>query len=122
MKNRVIEIAMGLAAVLFLAPVILIFITAFKPEGEIIRFESIFPHHWTLSNFRTVLGNAEEIPIARWFFNSIFISGCITVLVLTVSSLSAYALARLHPPGKKWLMPLLIGTMMVPGQILLVPV
>ncbi len=117
-----LELAVALAGFLFLAPVALIFLTAFKPEGEIIHFESVLPRHWTLGNFRTALGNAEEIPIARWFLNSLLIAGAVTLLVLAVSSLAAFALARLHPPGKRWLMPLLIGTMMVPGQILLVPV
>lgn len=117
-----LEIVVALAALLFLLPVVLIFVTAFKPESEIIHFESLLPRQWTLDNFRTVLGNAEEIPLLRWFANSLFISSSVTLLVLTLSSLAAYALARLHPPGKKWFLPLLIGTMMVPGQILLVPI
>jgi multiple sugar transport system permease protein len=121
-RTRLLEFFTLCMALLFLAPVVLIFLTAFKPESEIIHFESILPQRWTLDNFRTVLGNAEEIPILRWFFNSFLISGSVTFLVLAVSSLSAFALARLHPPGKRWFFPLLIATMMVPGQILLVPV
>ncbi len=121
-KLRLLELFTALLAFLFLAPVALIFLTAFKPESEILHFESLLPQRWTLDNFRTVLGNAEEIPIAHWFFNSFLISGSVTLLVLAVSSLSAFALARLNPPGRRWLFPMLLATMMVPGQILLVPV
>jgi multiple sugar transport system permease protein len=111
-----------IGAILFLFPIALIFITAFKPDAEIIHFGSLFPKVWTLDNFREILGTPEEIPIFRWFFNSIFISTSVTLLVLVVDSLAAYALARLDLPGKKTAFALIVATMMVPGQILLVPV
>ncbi|HEV2473000.1 MAG TPA: hypothetical protein VGS41_10065, partial [Chthonomonadales bacterium] len=109
-------------AILFLAPIALIFITALKPDSEIVQFHSILPDHATLANFRSVLENPEEIPIFQWLLNSILISSAVTVLVVSVDALAAYAFARLNPPGKKWLFPVIIGTLMVPGQILLVPI
>jgi len=69
-----------------------------------------------------VLGNPEEIPIARWFGNSVFISSSVAFLVVFVDSLAAYGLARLNLPGKKWVFAIIVATLMVPGQILLVPV
>ena len=117
-----IEILVALGALLMLAPVALIFFTAFKPDAEIVHFKSVFPEQWTLENFREVLGSPEEIPIFRWFGNSMFISSMVTLLVLTVTSLAAYALARLKLPGKRWVFLLIVATLMVPGQILLVPV
>ena len=92
------------------------------PDSEILHFDSLLPQHWTLDNFREILGSSEEIPIFRWLFNSVFISSSVTFLVLFVDSLAAYALARLKLPGKKTTFALIIGTMMIPGQILLVPV
>lgn len=121
-RQWVIEVAMALGAIAFVLPVVLILITAFKPDSEIVKFQGILPQHWTLENFREILGNPEEIPIARWFFNSIFISSAVTLLVLTISSLAAYGLARLKLPGGKYIFAVIVGTMMVPGQILLVPV
>ena len=100
----------------------LIFITAFKPDAEIIHFKSILPEQWTLGNFREILGSPEEIPIFRWVANSLFISSMVTILVLTVTSMAAYALARLSLPGKKWIFMLIVATLMIPGQILLVPI
>jgi len=112
----------ALGALLFVFPIVLILITAFKPDSEIVRFQGLLPHTTTLANFRAILGSPEEIPIARWFGNSLFISSAATLLVLTVDSLAAYAFARLDLPGKKWVFGAVIATMMVPGQILLVPV
>lgn len=111
-----------LLALLFITPIVLILITSFKPDAEIIKFMGVFPRHATLGNFQEILGRPEEIPIFRWFGNSLFISSSITLLVLTVDSLAAYGLARLDLPGKKWVFGIIVATMMVPGQILLVPV
>lgn len=109
-------------AVLFLIPVLLIAITAFKPDAEILHFNGLLPHKPTAEHFRYVLGTPEEIPVFRWLLNSVSISSAVTVLVLTVDSLAAYALARLRVPGGRVLFSLILATMMVPGQVLLVPV
>ena len=121
-RNLAVHLPMALASLIFLAPVALIFVTAFKPEGEIIHFSGLFPKAPTLENFRYILGTPEEVPILRWLFNSVFISSSVTVLVLTVDALAAYALSRLSLPGGKIVFGVIVATLMVPGQILLVPV
>jgi multiple sugar transport system permease protein len=106
-------------------PVVLIFLTSLKPESEIIRLDSLLPKEPKVGfhdNFGHIFGNPEEVPIFQWLFNSVFISTCVTLLVLTVDSLAAYALARLKPPGGRVVFAIIIATLMVPGQILLVPV
>jgi hypothetical protein len=67
-----IEIFLVIAALLFIMPVALIFITAFKPDAEIVKFEGIFPKNATTENFDHILGTPEEVPIFRWLFNSVF--------------------------------------------------
>ena len=109
------------ACLLGVVPVVLLVLTSLKPDAEIVSFTSVLPRRWTLENYRSIFGNPEEAPVFRWLFNSLFISTCVTLLVLTVSSLAAYALARLRPPGGRAVFAILIGTMMVPGQVLLVP-
>jgi multiple sugar transport system permease protein len=122
LHRLIVEGLVALGACVCVFPVILIFLTALKPDGEIVHFNSILPNHATLDNFRQILGSPEEIPIFRWFANSVFISSAVVLLVLTVSSLAAYAFARLDLPGKRWVFPVIIGSLMIPGQILLVPV
>jgi multiple sugar transport system permease protein len=117
-----VELLVALGAALCVLPVALIFVTAFKADSEILNFQSLLPREPTLANFQEVLGNPEEIPLGRWFFNSVFISSSVTLLVLTVSSLAAYGLARLELPGRRVVFAIIVATMMVPGQILLVPV
>jgi multiple sugar transport system permease protein len=125
MKRAAIEILVIVAAILFLAPVALVYIESLKPDAEIVKFESILPKdpaRGVRENFQYVLGTPEEIPIFRWLGNSVLISSSITLLVLTVDSLAAYGLARLRLPGGRFVFAAVIATMMVPGQILLVPV
>jgi multiple sugar transport system permease protein len=119
--NFLLEPIAILACVLGVIPIVLMVLTSFKPDGEIVRFDSVLPQSPTLENYRQIFGNSEEVPILRWLRNSFFISTSITLLVLTVSSMAAYSLARIRPPGSKWLFAIIVGTMMVPGQILLVP-
>jgi len=124
-KRVGIEAFVVMTAVLFVLPVVLVYVTSLKPDAEIIKLESILPRNpakGIQENFAYVLSTPEEIPIFRWLQNSLMVSSCVTLLVLTVDSLAAYALARLDLPGKRYVFALIIGTLMVPGQILLVPV
>lgn len=122
LRRYAVELMIALAAVLFIAPVAFIFLTAFKPDTEILHFGGLLPRDPTLEHFRYVLGTPEEIPVFRWLFNSVFISSSVTLLVLTVDALAAYALSRLNLPGGKAVLAMIVATMMVPGQVLLVPV
>jgi multiple sugar transport system permease protein len=115
-------VLLTLGALLFVAPVLIMGLTSLKPDAEIVHFRGVFPENPTLGNFGEILGSREEIPIFRWLANSLLISSSAALLVVTVSSLAAYAFARLDLPGKRWVFPLIIGTLMVPGQVLLVPV
>lgn len=114
--------AVILASAFSLLPVLLLALTSFKPEAEVLGLEGIFPREWTLENFRRIFGTPEETPIALWFFSSVFIATATTFLVLATSSLSAFALVRLKPRGSGVMLAVIVGTMMVPAQILLVPV
>lgn len=117
-----VEAAVAIGALLFLLPVILIFITPFKPDSEIIQFQGFLPRDWTWENFAELLHNREEAPVFRWLLNSLFISSSVTALVLLVDSLAAFALARLELPGRTILFGAILLMMMIPAQIFLVPV
>jgi multiple sugar transport system permease protein len=53
--------------------------------------------------------------------NTAFVASSITFLHLAVSSLAAYAFARLRFPGRDWLFFAYLATLMVPGQVTLIP-
>ncbi len=115
-------VVMALVAFLFLAPVIIMFLTSFKPEAEVLNPKSVIPQHWTLQNYRNVLEWSEEAPFGRWLLNSVFISSSVTLLVVSFSSLAAFAITRLRLPGGGFALGVIVLSMMVPGQLFLVPV
>lgn len=123
-RNTQGRIVLLLAAFLFAAPLLWMLSTAFKAPEDIINglgTAQWWPHPATLANFRNVLGKTEEFPIWRWTGNSLLISPAVTLLVLVVDSLAAYSYARLRWPGRDRVFGVLVATMLVPGQVLLIP-
>lgn len=119
-----LHILMLIAAFLFAAPLLWMLSTALKAPADIINGLGTarwLPHPVTLENFQGVLAKTEEFPIWRWTGNSLLISLAVTVLVLVVDSLAAYSYARLRWPGRDRLFGVLVATMLVPGQVLLIP-
>jgi multiple sugar transport system permease protein len=119
-----LHLPMLLVAFLFLAPLLWMVSTAFKTPEEIITGLGALrwlPRVPTTANFANVLGKTEEFPVWRWTANSALISTAVTALVLTVDSLAAFAYARLRWRGRDTLFAVLVATMLVPGQVLLIP-
>jgi len=120
--KRLSSVFMSVVAFLFLSPVVLMVLTSFKPEKEVLNPESAFPKHWTLSNYQHILGWTEEAPFGQWLLNSIFISVSVTLLVVVFSSMAAFAISRLKVPGGNAFLTTVVASMMLPAQIFLVPV
>lgn len=105
---------------LWLAPVLWAVLTSFKTETDaaIVPIR-IWPESgWTLDAYREVLA-VGALP--GWMFNSLTTATVITVLTVAICALAAYALSRLDFRGRRGLMALTVASILVPGQILLVP-
>jgi len=112
---------LGLVALFFLAPLLFMVSTAFKPSAEVVDPNlSVFPRDPSTESFSTILG-APQTPVLQWFLNSLIAATAQTILVVVVASMAAYALARLAFPGKKLLTALVLATLFVPPISLLVP-
>jgi ABC-type glycerol-3-phosphate transport system permease component len=71
---------------------------------------------WTLENFRILM--ADE-PMGRWLVNSLFVSCSYAVLVVMLSALGGYALAKFRFAGKGLAQVVLVGALLLPPQVLL---
>ena len=118
---RIRGLFMSALGLIFVSPLALMVLTSFKPEAEVLNPESAIPKTWTLANYAHILGWSEEAPFGRWLLNSLFISCSVTFLVVAVSSMAAYAITRLKVPGGNFVLGLIVASMMVPGQLFLVP-
>jgi ABC-type glycerol-3-phosphate transport system permease component len=109
-----------LAALAFVVvvPFLWLACAAFKRQEDI--FASAFipwdrPGDLTLDNFR-VLFTRE--PFARWMLNSLFLSSITTALVVTLSSLGGFALAKYRFAGRRPLMVVMFVTLLLPAQVI----
>ena len=65
--------------------------------------------------------NSKDISFKRYYFNSLFVAGWVTLLTCFTSSLAAYAFARLQWPGRDMVFKLYLATMMIPGVVTMIP-
>jgi multiple sugar transport system permease protein len=72
----------------------------------------------TLENYRVLLSHSS---MGRWFLNSLFVALVVTFFHLLFDAMAGWAFARMEFPGKRVLFAIVIATMMVPGQVITVP-
>ena len=73
---------------------------------------------FSLENYRALF---EHSSMGRWFLNSIFVCSVITLIHLLFDSLAGYAFAKKEFSGRSLVFALIVATMMIPGQVLMVP-
>lgn len=105
-----------------LGPLLYMLATSVRTNIDILtNTTSIFPHPFTWDNYSRIFTDRQD-PIVRWFFNSALIVVVGTTLVLLVSSLAAYSLARLEYPGRDFIFFVILASMLIPGIVLIIPV
>lgn len=122
-KNVVLEIPVAVMLIiltlLVLVPVIWMVFGAFKPEKEIISWPPTFiPNSFTLENFTDV---QDRIDILRYILNSVIYAGGTTALAVVVNCMAGYAYAFYDFKGKTGMFLMTLATMMVPFQVIMVP-
>jgi multiple sugar transport system permease protein len=126
MKNRqsifssiLLHVLMYGLAFLTVAPFLWMFFTSFKELGEIL----VFPPKWLPDRFilDNYLNAFSAAPFGRYYLNSIFVAAAVTIGQLITCSLAAYAFARIQFRGREALFYVFLGTMMIPGQVTMIP-
>jgi multiple sugar transport system permease protein len=110
-----------LIALFFVIPLLWMLSTSLKVESEVFRDRGFIPARPSLENFQRLLTSTGQAPVFRWMFNSVGVSTIGTILTVLLTSLSAYAFARIDFRGKNLLFSLLIATLLLPGIMFLVP-
>jgi len=115
--------ALGLAviAAVFVFPYYWLVVSAFKTREQIFTMPPQFvPKPWVLTNFSDVF---HMTNLGRAFLNSTIIAAGHVTLALFLCSLGGYAFAKYRrAPGREWLFAFVLGTMMIPGAVTMIPV
>jgi multiple sugar transport system permease protein len=106
-------------AILWMLPAAWAIDTSFKPEGE----TTALPLSWLASAFTAdayvKVFQAGDLP--RWYFNSIFTSVFISAASVLLASMAAFAFSRVPFRGRGIIFWVILAGLMVPGQVLIVP-
>jgi multiple sugar transport system permease protein len=117
--SLVTYLSLGLITAAWLAPLVWMLTTALKPESQVRRLPITWiPSPVTLENFRFIL---QDSLLLRWTWNSFLVAAITTVVVLAINSLAAYAFARIPFAGRDVLFYIVLITLMVPEQVIVVP-
>jgi multiple sugar transport system permease protein len=103
---------------LYFVPFLWSLSTSFKTLPDTAYF-SLLPHHWVTSAYHDVL---TKYDFKRYMLNSAFLAAVITASNVFLAGLGGYAFARLRFPGREVLFLVVLGTLMIPDQLRLVPV
>jgi multiple sugar transport system permease protein len=106
-------------ALVMMTPFIYMLSTSFKPQIYVLETPPRFiPSDPTFTNYTRALGTNQ---FGRYFLNSLFVATTTTVIILALASMLAYAFARWDFPGRSFLFYMMLGTMMVPSLVLIIP-
>lgn len=115
---HVIVLGCGL---LMLYPVFWLISSSMKPTTEIFTSKGLWPSSITFEHYSQGWNGLRNIQFGRFFLNSLLL--CVVAVIGTVlsSSMAAFSFARIDFPLKNLLFALMLGTIMLPGHVTLIP-
>lgn len=113
-------VVLALVAVVMIYPFIWSVTASFKTNQQIYSGNplDLVPRPFTLANYKRVL---TLLPFGRFLANSLFLSTVVPIASIAISSMAAYAFARLQFKGRDFVFVLFLGVMMLPGHVTLIP-
>lgn len=118
-QQALLYVVVTLGLLIFCIPVYYMVSTSFKAESEVFAM----PIHWIPHQFRP--SNYPEAfaaaPFARYFYNSVIVAIAVVLATLFFSALAGYGFAKFSFPGQKIAFLFVLSTMMIPFQVLLIP-
>jgi multiple sugar transport system permease protein len=114
-----VNLLLALAGVATVFPLVWMAAVSFMAPGEASHFPPpLLPAHATLANYRTLFANAG---IGRYFANSLLLALGATLLSLAFNVGAGYAFAKLRFRGRDRIFRLLLGALVIPGQVAMLP-
>jgi multiple sugar transport system permease protein len=108
------------ASVVMLYPLLWMFASSLKPNSDILRSATLWPRDFDLSAYARGW-TGLQISFSHFFLNSLIIAVLSVAGNVLSCSLSAYAVTRLRFPGRNVWFALMLGTLMIPYQVTLIP-
>src|ERR1700750_3085683 len=105
---------------IFLIPVLWAILSAFQAPSNLFTFPPNFdPRKFSLTNFATVFATGD---VPRYALNSVIVATTSSMLTVIASSMAGFALAKYQFLGRNFLLLLIVSVLLIPLQVLMVPV
>ena len=121
-----VHIAVVLIALIWTLPTVGLLISSFRPSADLLEtgWWTVLLHPFELTKLH--LGNYGDVlgseGMGQTFLNSLIISIPATVIPIAIATFAAYALAWMRFPGRQIIFMVIVGLMVVPLQMTLIPV
>ncbi len=103
---------------LILLPLYTMVTTSIKPLQDVQSTFYWIPSHITFAPYADIW---QTVPLARYFLNSVVISGSATLISVAIAILAGYALSRFRFPGRSAFSLVVLSTQMFPGILFMLP-
>ena len=122
LTNTLYHLFVVLFGLVMIYPVIWMILSSFKLKSAILDTQaSIFPDPWIWSNYPDGWRGFGSFTFTTFFKNSAIVSVLGTAGTVLSSAMVSYALARINFRGRKFWFTAMIMTMLLPGQVLMIP-
>jgi arabinooligosaccharide transport system permease protein len=114
-----LNVFVALGGIIIVAPLVWMVSASFKPLHEIYNYPpSIIPQEFTTANYTRLF---SDWTFSAWYGNSVVVAVVLTLAVLFFTSLAGFGFAKYRFKGSSLLFVLLLGSTMIPFQLILVP-
>ncbi|WP_324651526.1 carbohydrate ABC transporter permease [Georgenia sp. H159] len=120
-KRILFNLMMLALTAVVLYPGLWMLMSSFKPSNDIVGNVSLIPADGSTQNYLTALQGIGGVSFWTFVQNSVVLAVLTVVGVLFSSSVSAYAFARLSFPGRNLWFALMIGTLLLPFHVVIIP-
>lgn len=114
-------VAMVALTAVILYPLAWMVSASFKPTAEFGANQAFLPENPTIGNYFKVLEGVGGVPLWRFFLNSFILASLSVVGIVISASLAAYAFARIRFRGNGAWFAVMIGTLLLPFHVLIIP-
>jgi multiple sugar transport system permease protein len=114
-------VALGILTAIILYPLVWLVFSTFKPSSEFGQNPGILPERPTIDNYIKVVEGIGGIPLWRFFANSLLLAVLAVVGTIFSSALAAYSFARIKFRGVGVLFAAMIGTLLLPFHVIIIP-
>lgn len=113
------RIFLAFLAFIVLYPFVWMAVTSFKAEADIVAYPPrLFSGTFGFWSYTDIW---ERVPFFQYYKNTIIFALLVTCISLAFDTMAGYAFARMTFPGKNIMFLLVMGTMMIPFQVIMVP-